>query len=371
MQGGTLQDQKWMGRALALAQRGEIGTAPNPRVGCVLVRDEIELACGWHAEAGQAHAETAALSALLPNQNAIGATAYVTLEPCSHHGKTPPCSEALIASGISRCVVGMIDPNPVVSGTGIDRMRTAGIEVTLMNSFPEGRWLNRRFLSSMERKRPWIVLKCAVSADGFMDPPRKTGQTGSAAITSPALRRLTHRWRAEEGAILVGSTTVMTDDPELNVREADGPDPLKIIIDVRGRTTPLAKVYNSSSSALVVGGPAKLPRRVSQIFIENGRVLHDLMTALQKRNVRSVLVEGGADTLSRFLEGNLWDELRICRSNQPLSGGLAAPNWPNNDIALLRGSHPFGPDHVEYHIHRQSADWVGMTCAPTLSISLP
>ena len=371
MQGGTLQDQQWMAKALSHARRGEIGTAPNPRVGCILVRGDREIACGWHARVGEAHAEAAALEAIPPNQSAAGATAYVTLEPCNHHGKTPPCSEALISAGISRCVVGITDPNPIISGRGLDRMRKAGIEVTLMDAFPEGRWLNRRFFSSMERNRPWIVLKCAVSADGYIDPPRCPGEKGSISITSPILRRLTHRWRAEEGAILVGSGTVNTDDPELNVREAEGPDPLRIVMDLRGRTTPLAKVYEPSSPTLVLGGPTDLPPHVSRLSSGPERGLPGLMDALQQRDVRSVLVEGGGDTLRRFLEAELWDELRICRSNQSVGGGLAAPKWPNEDIALLRGHHPFGTDTVEYRVHKQSAEWVGMACPPTLSISLP
>ena len=371
MQGGTLQDQQWMMRALSHARRGEIGTAPNPRVGCILVRDGREIAHGWHARVGEAHAEAAALDAIPHNQSPVGATAYVTLEPCSHHGRTPPCSDALISAGISRCVVGTTDPNPVISGRGLDRMRSAGIEVTLMDAFPEGRWLNRRFLSSMERNRPWIVLKCAVSADGFMDPPRRHGEKGSLSITSPALRRLTHRWRAEEGAILVGSGTVITDDPELNVREAEGPDPLRIVMDLRGRTTPTAKAYGPSSPTLVLGGPANLPPHVSRLSPRQGNGYSDLMDALQQRDVRSVLVEGGADTLHGFLEAELWDELRICRSNQSVGGGVAAPEWPNEETALLRGHHPFGSDTVEYRVHKQSAEWVGMAFPPTLSIPLP
>ncbi len=371
MQGGTLQDQQWMARALALAQRGEIGTTPNPRVGCILVQGDCEIAHGWHSRAGEAHAEAAALRAILPDHNPVGSTAYVTLEPCSHHGKTPPCSDALISAGISRCVVGMTDPNPIISGRGIARMRQAGIEVTLLEAFPEGRWLNRRFLSAMERNRPWIVLKCAESADGFMDPPRRTGETGSLSITSPVLQRLTHRWRAEEGAILVGAGTVIMDDPELNVREFDGPDPLRIVMDLNGRTTSQSKVYATGSSTLVAGGPADLPPHVSRLSLDEGDVFPDLMKALQQLDVRSVLVEGGADTLRRFLEADLWDEIRICRSNQAVGGGLTAPTWPTERSALLRGQHPFGSDNVEYRVHKKSAEWVGMACAPTLSISLP
>ena len=367
----TPRDREWMAEALALARRGHIGTAPNPRVGCVLVQDGYILSSGWHAAVGGPHAEAAALQALPPGGDARGATAYVTLEPCSHHGRTPPCSEAFIASGIARCVVGMVDPNPMVAGSGIDRMRAAGIEVAVLDAFPEGRWLNRRFLSAMERGRPWIILKCAVSADGFMDPPRQGGEMGSLAITSPALRRLTHHWRAEEGAILVGAGTVGTDDPALNVREAEGPNPLRIVLDPQGRTTADRQVYADGHSTLVVGGPQGLAESVVRLDANGQDVLPLLVENLMTREVRSILVEGGADTLGRFLDAGLWDELRLCHASHQTGGGLPAPSWPTGEDALLRGEHPFGADHVEYHVHPASAAWVGTHCPPTLSVPLP
>ena len=317
------------------------------------------------------YAEAAALQAISPSGDARGATAYVTLEPCSHHGRTPPCSEALIASGIARCVVGMVDPNPKVAGSGLDRMRAAGIEVAVLDAFPEGRWLNRRFLSAMERGRPWIVLKCAVSADGFMDPPRQRSELGSLAITSPALRRLTHHWRAEEGAILVGAGTVSTDDPALNVREAEGPNPLRIVLDPQGRTTADRQVYADGHSTLVVGGPQGLPEFVIRLDADGEDALPLLVRELMAREVRSVLVEGGADTLGRVLDAGLWDEIRLCRSTTRTEGGLPSPVWPTGEDALLRGEHPFGSDRVEYRINPASADWIGTHCPPTLSVPLP
>jgi diaminohydroxyphosphoribosylaminopyrimidine deaminase/5-amino-6-(5-phosphoribosylamino)uracil reductase len=367
----TPRDREWMAEALTLARRGQFGTAPNPRVGCVLVRDGHVLSSGWHAVVGGPHAEAAALQALPPDGDARGATAYVTLEPCSHHGRTPPCSEALIASGIMRCVVGMVDPNPKVAGSGIDRMRAAGIDVSILEAFPEGRWLNRRFLSAMERGRPWIVLKCAVSADGFIDPPRRKGEMGSLAITSPALRRLTHQWRAEEGAILVGAGTVGNDDPTLNVREAEGPNPLRIVLDPEGRTTADRQVYADGHSTLVVGGPQGLPESVVHLDAEGQFVLPFLMEDLMAREVRSVLVEGGADTLGRFLDAGLWDEIRLCHSTEQTEGGLPAPAWPTEEDAILRGEHPFGTDRVEYWVHPAAAAWIGTHFPPTLSVPLP
>lgn len=367
----TPRDRDWMAMALALARRGVIGTAPNPRVGCVLVRNGEALSSGWHAQVGDAHAEAEALQSLPSGQTAKGATAYVTLEPCSHFGRTPPCSDALIHAGIARCVVGMADPNPKVSGQGIDRMRHAGMDVTVLDNFAEGRWLNRRFLSAMERGRPWVVLKCAVSADGFMDPPRAPGDIGSKAITSPALRRLTHTWRAEEGAILVGAGTVAADDPQLNVREAKGPSPLRVVVDPQGRTSAHARVYQSPGSTLVLGGPDGLPAHVERLPTEAEMAIPAALQALHQREIRSVLVEGGADTLRRFIEGGHWDELRICRSAVTLGAGLKAPKWPTEDQSTIRGMHPFGTDHVEYRVHPDSAGWAGTCPAPTLSVAFP
>lgn len=367
----TPRDRDWMALALTLARRGAIGTAPNPRVGCVLVREGSVLSTGWHRQVGGAHAEAHALECLPDGETAKGATAYVTLEPCSHHGRTPPCSDALIASGIVRCVVGMVDPNPQVSGQGIARMREAGIDVVVMDTFAEGRWLNRRFLSAMERGRPWVVLKCAVSADGFMDPPRAPGETGSKAITAPALRRLTHTWRAEEGAILVGAGTVVTDDPQLDVREAEGPSPLRVVLDPDGKTSAEARAYQAPGSTIVWGGPDGLPSAVDRLPVTSEMAIPAILKALHQREIRSVLVEGGADALRRFIEGGHWDELRLCRSALSLGAGLQAPDWPSGSQAAIRGMHPFGTDHVVYRLHPDSAQWVGTCPPPTLSVAFP
>lgn len=368
----TATDRAWMARALNRARLGEIGTYPNPRVGCVIVRDGEILAEGHHAECGGPHAEVAALEALsAPEASLTEATAYVTLEPCSHHGRTPPCSDRLIASGIGRVVVGMQDPDPRVAGSGIDRMRAAGITVDVLEAFAAGRWLNRRFLSSLERGRPWVVLKCAVSADGFMDPPRQPGQQGSLTITEPALRRLTHRWRAEEGAILVGAGTLATDDPALDVRESDGPHPLVVVLDPNGRTSPGSKVYQSGRPTLVIGGPPSLPPHVERVPPKGGTdAFETALIALQERSVRSVLVEGGAETLKTCLASGRWDEFRECRSPRPTGGGLRAV-LPGPTEQRCRGWHPFGADTIRYFVHPDSASWAGDAPPPTLSVPLP
>ncbi len=361
-------DASWMKLALREAERGRLGASPNPRVGCVVVHGGEAIATGWHAAVGGDHAEVAALNTLSPDDPRLASSvAYVTLEPCSHHGRTPPCTERILDSGIPRVVIGMEDPDPRVSGSGIARLRQAGIQVDVMASLPEGRWLNRRFLSSLERNRPWVVLKCAVSADGFADPPRVEGQRGSLAITAPALRGLTHFWRAEEEAIVVGAGTVVVDDPLLNVREASGRDPMPIVIDPSGRTSPEARVW-SHPRATVLGGPANLPNHVTRIAGAGCDAAPAVLEFLQDAGCRSALIEGGPATLEGFLASDLWDEFRWCRSPRAVSGGIAAPAMPTS-LSMLRGVHPFGEDTAEYWVRRNSAEWA--TCAPPPSLSLP
>jgi len=327
------------------------------------------VAAGWHASLGEEHAEVAALKTLNPDVDRSTLTAYVTLEPCSHQGRTPPCADRLVAEGIGRVVVGMEDPDPRVSGRGIVGMRESGMRVDVLPSFPEGRWLNRRFLSSLERGRPWIILKWAESADGFMDPPRQAGQTGSIPITSPALRSLAHRWRSEEQAILVGAGTVCVDNPRLDVRSAEGPDPMPIVLDPNGRTAPSSMVYHRHPSPMVIGGPEGLPSNAIRLDAKTG--LDDLLTTLVKRNIRSVLVEGGAETHRRFIESGRWDECRIAHSPNETGGGLPSPMRPNPTDSTMRGEHPFGEDRVTYLVRKESADWAGIVPPPTLQIPFP
>lgn len=362
-------DLHWMQRACALAENGRWNTAPNPRVGCVIVHGEVAIAEGWHAQIGGDHAEVHALSQLDPHDVRLASsTAYVTLEPCNHHGRTPPCSAVLIERRIRRIVVGMQDPDPRVSGSGIARLRASGAEVTVMDGPSELRWQNRRFLSSLERGRPWIVLKCAISPDGFADPPRRSQERGSLPITSQTLKKLTHQWRAEEQAILVGAGTIDTDNPRLDVREANGPNPFPVILDPNGQTSPGAFVY-AHPRAVVLGGPEGLPSHVVRISAPENGAIEAVMAHLQEAECRSVLVEGGPKTLSGFLKSGWWDEARWCMGSTPTGGGLAAPVLPHE--VILRGTHPFGKDQVRYFVNPQSAAWTGHAPAPTLALPLP
>ena len=362
-------DQHWMHRAHALAENGRWNTAPNPRVGCVIVHEGRAIAEGWHAQWGGDHAEVHALNQLDPaDERLLASTAYVTLEPCNHHGRTPPCTGLLIDRRIPRVVVGMKDPDPRVSGSGIERLRAAGAEVMVWEDQPGGRWLNRRFLSAHERGRPWVVLKCAISTDGYADPPRNNQEQGSLPITADTLKKLTHQWRAEEQAILVGAGTVVMDNPRLDVREAAGPQPFPVVLDPNGRTSAQALVYQREG-AVVLGGPQNLPQHVVRLDAPVGEALHAVLAHLHQLDCRSVLVEGGPKTCRGFIQSGLWDEARWCMGSTPTGGGIPAPTLPQE--AIMRGIHPFGADLVRYFVSPSSAAWTGHAPAPTLALPLP
>ena len=239
-------DQAHMAQALRLAKRGLYSTSPNPRVGCVIVRDGVVVGEGWHQRAGEAHAEVNALQQA--GAAARGATAYVTLEPCSHHGRTPPCTEALLAAGIGRVVAAMADPNPLVAGRGLAQLQAAGVAVDVGLMADEAHELNIGFVSRMTRKRPWVRLKAAASLDG------KTAlQNGESQwITGPQARQDGHCWRARACAILSGIGTVRKDDPQLNVRGVDtSRQPLKVIVDSRLELSPAARLLEVGNVLLV------------------------------------------------------------------------------------------------------------------------
>lgn len=306
-------DHGYMARALALAERGLWSTSPNPRVGCVIVRDDQVVGEGWHVRAGEGHAEVHALRQA--GALAAGATAYVTLEPCSHHGRTPPCAEALLAAGVGRVVAAMEDPNPLVAGRGMTLLRAAGVDVAAGLLEAQARELNIGFVSRMTRGRPWLRLKVAMSLDG------KTALSNgdSQWITGPEARLDGHRWRARACAILTGSGTVRDDDPLLNVRGLDTErQPLRVVVDSRLQTSPAARLL---PGAVIVGANAE-PQRAAALVSAGAEVLDlpgangrvDLVALLQnlaQRGINEVHGEGGAGLNGALLDAGLVDELLI------------------------------------------------------------
>lgn len=308
-------DHQHMAQALRLAERGLFTTMPNPRVGCVLVRDGKVVGQGWHERAGQPHAEINALQQA--GEAAQGATAYVTLEPCSHFGRTPPCSDALIRAGIRRVVAAIQDPNPQVAGSGLARLQAAGIETASGLMQAQAIELNRGFVSRMERGRPWVRSKIAASLDG------KTAlQNGvSQWITGVAARLDGQRWRARSCAILTGIGTVLQDDPQLNVRDLSiGRQPLRIVVDSHLQLSPSARILQGGQLFIVCGDHASTRAEalraagaeVMPLPGPDGRVdLKALMIELARREINELHVEAGAVLNGALLQLGLLDEMLV------------------------------------------------------------
>lgn len=319
-----MQDELYMARALKLAARGRFTTHPNPNVGCVIVKDGEIVGEGFHYRAGEPHAEVHALR--MAGEKAQGATAYVTLEPCSHHGRTPPCCEALIAAGVSRVVAAMQDPNPQVAGRGLYRLQQEGVDVSHGLMMNEAEALNKGFLKRMRTGFPWIQLKMGASLDG-----RTAMASGESQwITSPQARRDVQRLRAQSHAILTSSATVLADDPALTVRwdelNADTQalypqenlrQPLRIVIDSQNRVTPQHRIVEQAGETLFARtreDERQWPENVRMLLVpeHNGRLdLVVLMMLLGKQQINSIWVEAGSTLAGALLEAGLVDELIV------------------------------------------------------------
>ena len=340
-------DHARMARALRLAERGLYTTNPNPMVGCVIAQGDRIVGEGWHERAGEPHAEVHAVRAA--GVQARGATAYVTLEPCAHTGRTGPCTEVLIAAGVSRVVAAMRDPFPQVDGAGFDRLRGAGIAVESGLMEPQARALNRAFFSHVERGRPWVRVKLASSLDG-----RTALASGESKwITGPAARRDVMRWRARAGAIVTGAGTVLADDPALTVRFDDETafvPPLRVVLDPGLATIARAHVREGDAPTLYVHAPnAKPPRgidaRLATAPMVNGRLdLAAVLALLTERDVREVHVEAGATLAGAFLAAGLVDELLLYVA-PVLLGAKARPLFDGLDVPTM--AQRFGLETVD------------------------
>jgi diaminohydroxyphosphoribosylaminopyrimidine deaminase/5-amino-6-(5-phosphoribosylamino)uracil reductase len=331
-------DHAHMVRALELAERGLFTTTPNPRVGCVVVRDGEVVGEGWHQRAGAPHAEVHALRAA--GERARGATAYVSLEPCSHHGRTPPCADALVAAGVGRVVVATADPNPQVSGQGLARLRAAGIGTACGLLDQEARELNIGFVSRHERGRPWVRVKTAASLDG------RTALANGASqwITGPAARQDGHRWRARSCAVMIGIGTLKADDPRLSVRDVETTrQPARIVVD-RYLELPLSARILEGGNVLVVAAredAAKAPllrQAGAEVLVlpdREGKVdLAQLMRELARRETNEILVESGNRLNGALLRAGLVDEL-VMYFAPHLLGDLARGMYALGELTAL------------------------------------
>lgn len=343
MKSWSNKDLQFMARALELASRGLYYTRPNPMVGCVIVAEDGEIIGeGYHKACGLAHAEVSAFDSVKTQDESRleGSTWYVTLEPCNHEGRTPACTQLILRHPPKRLVIATVDTNVLVKGRGLAVLRNAGIQVEVGCMEAEARWLNRRFFKSMEAGRPWIVLKWAQSADGFIDGrlehERQAG-SGSMKITGQEAQRLTHRWRAEEAAILIGAHTALVDDPLLDARHAQGPSPRRIVLDPNGSVHRDLRIWQTSegqlqskqSGTIHVTKAAEFSKSEHHCLWDEKLGLNLLLETLWKKfEINSILVEGGSATLNSFLEADLWDEIKRWTAPVQLRRGLRAPELP-------------------------------------------
>jgi diaminohydroxyphosphoribosylaminopyrimidine deaminase/5-amino-6-(5-phosphoribosylamino)uracil reductase len=335
-------DQLYLQAAIELAKHGDYSTTPNPRVGCLIVRDGEVLGRGWHVRHGEGHAEVNALRDA-GDRDVTGATVYVSLEPCAFEGKTPPCSQTLVRAGVSRVVAAMTDPHPKVAGQGFAELKNAGIAVDILE-LPEARAVNPGYLSRLTRQRPYVRLKVAMSADGRTAMANGESQW----ITGTPARADVQRLRARSCAVLTGIGTVLADDPQLTVRDAqcavDGHirQPLRVILDSKLRAAADAAVFTGPGDALLVHATADgiSDAPVEQLQCGNGRVnLAALVSELAERKLNEVLVEAGPVLTGAFLEAGLWDELVLYQAPK-LMGSAARPvaQLPINHMAQAVGA---------------------------------
>jgi diaminohydroxyphosphoribosylaminopyrimidine deaminase / 5-amino-6-(5-phosphoribosylamino)uracil reductase len=324
----------YMKRCIELAKNGLGTTYPNPLVGSVIVHNGKIIGEGWHKKAGEPHAEVNAVNSVKDKSLLKEATIYVSLEPCSHFGKTPPCCDLIIVNKIPNVVIGTIDPFAKVAGNGIKKLVESGKNVTIGILEEECNELNKRFFTFHQKKRPYIILKWAETADGFIAPISKT-EKSPVWITNSYSRQLAHKWRTEEQAILVGTSTVLEDNPKLDARDFKGNNPFRVVWDKSNKITEKFHVKNEVIPTFFLTEIKNLTEK-QNIYYKN--TIFDTLLAkrtldvLYEENIQSVIVEGGSQTLQTFIDANLWDEARVFVSENTFNQGVIAPKLPKNRI---------------------------------------
>lgn len=332
--------EKYIKRCIELAKNGLGTTSPNPLVGSVIVYENQIIGEGWHKKSGEPHAEVNAVNSVKDKSLLSKSTIYVSLEPCSHFGKTPPCCDLIIEHDIPNVVIGTVDPNEKVAGKGIKKLIEAGKNVTVDILEEQCNELNKRFFTFHQKQRPYIILKWAESADGFIAPEQRTEQK-PVWITNQYSRQLVHKWRSEEHAILVGTQTVIDDNPTLNVRDWTGNNPIRIVLDRKNRIPKESNIINDDAKTIVISQEHNTSETDHILFEtidfkENSAT--EIVKTLYKHNIQSVIVEGGRQTLEMFINANLWDEARVFKGNVHLKNGTKAPSFNfeyNNKSKIL------------------------------------
>ncbi len=328
-----MRDEVYMRRCFQLAETALGEVAPNPVVGAVLVHNDRIIGEGFHRKYGAAHAEVNAINSVKDEDRALipFATMYVSLEPCAHFGKTPPCADLLVRERIKRVVIANRDPFPDVNGKGIGKLTAAGIEVTTGILEEEGWWLNRRFFTFHTKQRPYIVLKWAQTANGIIGVPGER-----LLISNPFTNRLVHKWRSEEAAILVGKNTALEDDPRLDNRYWQGSAPVRVLLDPSLAVPEMAHIYNSTAPSIIINYKSeKTVGNITWLKADASRPLAtEVCRILYEQKIQSVLIEGGAKTLTAFLQADLYDEVRIITNESlTVANGIKAP-VPGNLVHL-------------------------------------
>lgn len=317
------KSEMWMARALQLARLGAGTVSPNPMVGCVIVHNGQIIGEGWHKKYGEAHAEVNAVNSVMDKSLLTEADVYVTLEPCSHFGKTPPCADLLVKHAVKRVIICNVDSNPLVGGKGIAKLQAAGIAVETGILAEQGRALNKRFFTFIEKQRPYIILKWAETADGFIAKENFEAVQISNALS----RRVVHKMRSEEDAIMIGTNTARYDNPSLNTRFWTGKNPLRIVIDKDLSLDKSLHIFDGSQPTICYNLLVnKEENNVFFVKIEQEKdFLSTIIQDLTQRKVQSLIVEGGSKLLQSFIDANLWDEAIVLQSKKILERGIAAP----------------------------------------------
>lgn len=321
-----MNHKKYIQRCLQLAQNGLGGTYPNPVVGCVIVHNNQIIGEGWHTKAGHAHAEVNAINSVKNKELLAQSTLYVSLEPCSHFGKTPPCADFIIQNGIKKIVIGTIDFFSQVCGRGIAQLQKAGCQVQVGVLESECREINRRFFTFHQKKRPYVILKWAQSLDGFIAPDTKQEKTPY-WITNYVSRQLVHKWRSQEQAILVGKNTILQDNPQLTTRQWAGQNPIRVVIDPHQELTHHYSVFDNQAITIVFSEKENKQTNCHKIEFKNQSV-EQMLDILYHKGIQSIIIEGGKYTIEQFVRANVWDEARFFVGEKLIVNGIEAPKLP-------------------------------------------
>ncbi|MEN9699081.1 MAG: riboflavin biosynthesis protein RibD [Bacteroidota bacterium] len=343
-----MRHQDYMQRCLDIAIHGSGAVAPNPMVGCVIVKNDQVIGEGFHQQFGGPHAEVNAIASIDDQSLLAGATVYVSLEPCAHTGKTPPCANLLIEKKVAKVVVACLDPNPKVAGKGIEKLKQADIEVVVGVLEQEAKLLNKRFFCFHEKQRPYVILKWAQTKDGFLDKIRHDNEKGINWITSDLSKVLVHKWRSQEQAILVGKHTALNDNPSLTVREYAGRNPIRILIDSQLQVKQDIALFSEDAPTLIFNRIKNEKIGQTEWIKIKETATKTILEELYQRGISSVMVEGGSRTLQYFIIDNVWDEAYVLVGDVLFQEGVKAPVL--NRVPVQ--SHPFGNDHVYYFKRR-------------------